>query len=157
MNIKEILTNHKMWLDGGGGCRADLQSANLRNADLRGADLQSANLRDANLQEVTKARLRILPDEGDIIGWKKCCNNILVKLLIKDGTPRSNATGRKCRAAEATVLQIVGADIAVSLHDENFVYKVGSVVKANVWDHNWVNECSGGIHFFITKEEAAQY
>ena len=54
MDIEKILIQHKAWLNGDGGCRADLRNANLedvdlRNADLRGADLRNANLRDANL------------------------------------------------------------------------------------------------------------
>ena len=62
--LKDILENHKKWLDGEkDGERAnlsytDLSDANLRRADLRGADLSDANLRgtdlsDANLSHAT--------------------------------------------------------------------------------------------------------
>jgi len=57
--LKEILDQHQLWIDGKGGSRADLRDADLRDADLyradltaadlRGADLRDANLRDANL------------------------------------------------------------------------------------------------------------
>lgn len=40
-------------------------------ACLLGADLRGADLRGANLSELTVAQTSILPDEGDIIGWKK--------------------------------------------------------------------------------------
>lgn len=43
----------------------------LRSADLSAADLHGADLRCANLSELTVAQTSILPDEGDIIGWKK--------------------------------------------------------------------------------------
>ena len=58
--LKEILKNHKDWIDGNGDERAnlrgadlwgaDLRCANLRGADLWGADLWGANLRGANLR-----------------------------------------------------------------------------------------------------------
>ena len=64
--LNEIVNQHKQWLQGEGGARADLQEAdlrwanlkganlkgaNLKGADLKGADLQEANLKGANLQE----------------------------------------------------------------------------------------------------------
>jgi hypothetical protein len=47
--LKEILEQHKLWLDGRGGERADLGYANLQNANLLGANLKDANLTGANL------------------------------------------------------------------------------------------------------------
>ena len=48
--LKEILDNHKKWLNGEpGGKMADLIGADLRDANLRGADLSGADLRDADL------------------------------------------------------------------------------------------------------------
>ena len=43
MDLKKILDEHLLWLNGKGGSRADLRCANLRNADLRNADLSCAN------------------------------------------------------------------------------------------------------------------
>jgi len=37
--LKEILDEHKKWLNGKGGQRADLINADLSDADLSGADL----------------------------------------------------------------------------------------------------------------------
>ncbi len=48
--LEKILENHKLWLEGKGGARANLQWANLRRADLQWANLQWANLQWANLQ-----------------------------------------------------------------------------------------------------------
>ena len=50
---------------------ADLRDADLCDADLRDADLCDANLRDANHVKLSIAKISILPNEGDIIGWKK--------------------------------------------------------------------------------------
>lgn len=58
-------------LHGADLCHADLSHADLRYADLRYADLRDANLRDANHVQLSIAKTSILPDEGDIIGWKK--------------------------------------------------------------------------------------
>ena len=35
--LKAILENHKLWLDGNGGSRADLHGADLQGAELRRA------------------------------------------------------------------------------------------------------------------------
>ena len=48
--LQGILDNHKSWVVGDEGKRADLQGAYLQDADLRGADLRGANLRGADLR-----------------------------------------------------------------------------------------------------------
>ena len=144
---------------------ADLRDANLRNANLRNADLRDANLRDADLRDATNIntnslwfnQTRFLP-EGDIIGYKKCENNIIVKLLIPKEAKRSHAFGRKCRAEYAEVLEIYGAKEAISKHDNDFTYKVGQTVRpTEPFSENYLSECESGIHFFITKVEAENY
>ena len=137
--------------------RADLSGAHLSGANLSGANLYGADLSRAENADLQIARTRILPDEGDIIGWKKCQDGIIVKLKITDGTPRSHAFGRKCRAQYATVLEVFGAEKAYSSHDPKFSYEVGHRVEALNWSENWMEECAGGIHFFITKAEAEAY
>jgi len=49
MYIQEILKNHKLWLIGEGGHRADLSGANLSGADVSGANLSGANLYRADV------------------------------------------------------------------------------------------------------------
>ena len=48
--LKSILNQHQLWLDGNGGICADLTGANLVGAILTGANLWGANLRDADLR-----------------------------------------------------------------------------------------------------------
>ena len=142
---------------------ADLYGAKLYGADLTGAKLYGADLTGAklygaiNIPGIIQANTRIIPDEGSVIGWKKCRDGVIVKLLIKSTTPRSNATGRKCRAKEALVLEVFGADVGVSSHDRETVYKVGEVVACDHWEEDRWKECAGGIHFFITRKEAEDY
>jgi len=59
-----------------------------------------------------------------------------------------------------TVLSITDADgkkylEGRSAYDPTFVYTVGAVVSAP-YDEE-VKECSTGIHFFLTREEAERY
>ena len=148
---------------------ADLSDANLRSADLRCADLRSADLRDADLSELTVAQTSILPDEGDIIGWKKAITldgaPIIVKLLIPADAQRSNATGRKCRASTARVLDLQDKQgnslppdtTAYSSYDPDFTYQKGETVHVEDFDTNRWDECAPGIHFFITRIEAIEY
>ena len=46
---KKLLEDHRKWLEGATGMRADLRGADLRGANLRGADLRGADLRGADL------------------------------------------------------------------------------------------------------------
>ncbi len=135
---------------------ANLWGANLEGANLRGANLWGANLRDAKNAELVIAQTRILP-EGDLIGYKKCSGGIIVKLKIPANAKRSHAFGRKCRAEFAEVLEVFGAETAVSTRDNKTIYKAGETVYPDKWCENWQEECSSGIHFFITKIEAENY
>ena len=133
---------------------ADLRGANLRGADLSGADLRDANLRGAkNIPAIVAATTRIAAD-GDIVGWKKAGGKI-VKLLIPSAAKRSNATGRKCRAEFVKVQEVEGGGVAVTDHyGPETKYREDEIVWADEWDDDRWNECSHGIHFFITREEA---
>ena len=151
--------------------RADLNGADLRGVNLSGADLSQANLSGANHVKLSIAKTSILPDEGDIIGWKKAWTGdipatpVIVKLLIPADAQRSNATGRKCRANTARVLDLQDKQgnslppdtTAYSGHDTDFTYKKGETVHVENFDTNRWNECAPGIHFFITRIEAAEY
>ena len=151
---------------------ADLSGANLSDADLSYADLRGANLSDANHVQLSIAKTSILPDEGDIIGWKKAWTDdtmppksVIVKLLIPADAQRSNATGRKCRASKARVLDLQDKQgnslppdtTAYSGHDTDFTYKKGETIHVEDFDTNRWKECAPGIHFFITRIEAAEY
>ena len=158
---------------------ADLSGANLRVADLSGANLSGANLRDANLSganlrgaylrdaknipDYAQAVTSILP-EGQIIGWKKCDGDVIVKMQIPAKAKRSNATGRKCRAEFVKVIQLFDGDgnempddaIAISKHG-GVEYQKGQIVRPDSFDENRWQECSHGIHFFLTELEARIY
>ena len=139
--------------------RLCVEAAVKAKADLRGADLRGANLYGVKNAQLALAMTMICP-QGEIVGWKKAIANgkqIIVKLRIPTEAKRSNATGRKCRAEFADVLEIDGADVAHSDHDSNFEYRVGQRVVPDSFDDDRWDECSHGIHFFITREEAEGY
>jgi len=145
---------------------ANLYGANLYCANLSGADLYCANLYCANLYgadlycaknaDMAIAQTRILP-EGDLIGWKKCQDGVMVKVKVPADAKRSHAFGRKCRAEFVDVLEVIGADHGISRHDAKTKYVSGERVACDQWCDDFQQECAGGIHFFITKLEAENY
>ena len=217
MDLKKILDEHLLWLNGEGGSRANLSNADLFGANLRGANLSNANLRHANLRDadlrcanlsnanlfganlrcanLSNADLRDAdlrganlsnanlsgasmdqmiwdihtvfyplqcPDSGSYIGYKKA-SGLVVELEIPADARRSSATSRKCRASKAKVLSITdingnpaGGQVK-SNYDPNFVYAIGETVEVTDFDDNRWNECSTGIHHFITRAEAVIY
>ena len=165
--LNVILENHKKWLQRIGGERANLSGAYLRDAYLCGANLRGANLRDADLcgvkyNERTAFYAMQCPEKGAYIGYKKAEGKI-VELEIQADAKRSSATTRKCRASKAKVLSITSIDgkehfeEAKSSRDQSFVYRVGETVEVKDFDEDRWNECSTGIHHFITREEAVFY
>jgi GAF domain-containing protein len=184
IDLAAVLESHRKWLRSeAGGAKANLRGADLQCADLGGADLGGANLRGADLgganllgadlrganlggaknASLAQSRTVIVP-EGDLIVWKRVVKRdsggiyAVAKLRIPPDARRSNATGRKCRAEFADVLEIVGADEATSTQnaptDKRITYRAGERVTCDKWDDDRWNECSGGIHFYLTREEA---
>ena len=166
---------------------ADLRVANLRGADLRdanliGADLKGINLTEVDLRGVSLTRAKLTDadltdtkydhttsffalqcqEKGSFIGYKKA-NDKIVELLITEDAKRSSATTRRCRCSKAKVLSITSLDgkeeytKVNSNYDPDFVYEVGKVIEVKDFDENRWNECSNGIHFFITRDEAVMY
>ena len=150
-------------------CSADLYGANLRYANLYGANLCSANLRGAKNVDEVKWNMHTIfyplqcPETGSFIGYKKV-SGYIIELEICADAKRSSATSRKCRCSKAKVLSIThldGSDSGLtevrSDYSKEFVYCVGEIAEAPDFDENRWNECTAGIHFFITRGEAVKY
>ena len=146
---------------------AGLFFANLYNADLCGANLSGANLYNAELSDVKadQATAMFFPQcpDGEFVGYKKAGGKI-VKLLIPADAKRSSGTTLKCRCSKATVLEIQELDGSPanvkevrSDFDTSFVYRVGETVSVKDFDDYRWNECSTGIHFFISRDAAVSY
>ena len=153
---------------------ADLSNANLLCADLRCANLSDANLSGANLwytdlwdSNFNGAKIDFpiaCPEKGSFVAFKKVKDDYIVELLIPEDARRCSATSEKCRCDKAKVLSITkldgtsdGVDTVYSTHDEAFAYKIGEIVEVKDFDDNRWNECSTGIHFFVTRQEAVEY
>ena len=137
---------------------ADLRSANLYGVDLSGANPYGVDLRGADLKGAKGlAQFCILP-QGDIIGWKKLANGAIARLLIPHDAKRVNAySSRKCRAEFVFVTEIIGAAEGTGKFDEKTIYKTGVRVSPDSYNPDARLECSNGIHFFITRQEAEDY
>lgn len=144
--------------------RSILKETWFNGSNLSQADLSMASvMEDIKANEGTMGYWPVAPVEGAFIGYKKLHNESIAKLLIPEDASRSSATTRKCRASKAMVLEIwdkEGSPIKSerSRRESGFIYRVGETVEpvrpfnTNRWD-----ECSSGIHFFISKEEAQCY
>lgn len=152
---------------------ADLGSCMLRKADLRESDIRGANLYAAVLEkallegirwdEATRYfRLRC-PETGAFLGYKKCCFDRIVELLIPADAKRSSATMDTCRCDKAKVLIIKSPDCreyydeAWSIVTDSFVYRRGQWVEEPAFDEDRWNDSTRGIHFWMSREEAIAY
>lgn len=153
---------------------ADLNGANLRDANLGCADLGYADLSDADLScaSLWSTDLSCVkniffpmacPEKGSFIAFKKA-GFYIIELFIPTNAKRCSATSRKCRCSKAKVISITtlsGNKTNItevhSDYDPNFIYKLGEYVEVKNFDDNRWNECSTGIHFFITRQEAVNY
>lgn len=114
------------------------------------------------------------PEKGEFIGYKKCeywdkkeyrCRYCVVKLLIPTDAKRSSAFGRKCRCSKAKVLGIFSLEgdelkhinSANSLVLNGISYELGKEVYPDDFNDNRYEECSHGIHFFMSFDEARYY
>ena len=148
---------------------ANLRDANLGCADLGYADLSDADLSCANLWSTDLSCVKNIffpmacPEKGSFIAFKKA-GFYIIELFIPSNAKRCSATSRKCRCSKAKVISITtlsGDKTNItevhSTYDPNFIYKLGEYVEVKNFDNNRWNECSTGIHFFITRQEAVNY
>ena len=136
-------------------CGADISYANMRGVDMSGTNMNGVNMSYANMHCIDRLRKGIKLSEP-IIGWKKCKNDVLVKLEIPRGAIVFSINNSKCRTDKAKVLEIIGSDRAYSKH-KFFSYYVGDVIEIFDFNCEYNVECAKGIHFFKTREEAENY
>ena len=177
--LADIVLRHAKWLKGDqDGARANLTDANLTGAnlsganlsyadlsyaDLSGANLTGANLSDAILTGTILPAFRICPETGVFTAWKMLRDRRIAELRVPaDAKRTSSLVGRKCRAERAEVVGIVelstGQQVGTGLskHDAT-PYVVGQTVTPDSYDDDIRVECTHGIHFFITRQEAVDY
>ena len=150
---------------------ADLSRANLSDANLSGADLSRANFYGANFYgakidpSIANKHTRTCPEEGPFYAYKKVYGpNVLLLYIPRSAKRLTSFSSRKCRADKVKVVSAMdakGNPIEAkefhSNHDSKFKYTVGKWAKVSDFDEDARVECSRGIHFFITKQEALDY
>lgn len=106
---------------------------------------------------------------------------VIVKLLIPSKSRRSSGLSNKCRCEKAMVLEVQTEDgrkidiseeyivvsmyefksmrprLIVSMDDLQTRYIPGEMVYPDMFNPDPLIECGGGIHFFMTREEALNY
>ena len=107
------------------------------------------------------------PSQGEFIGWKLVVKDhypYYAKLLIPADAERTFTFSNKCRCSKAKVLGIFDEDgheingiKCFSHYDLELEYKVGEWVYPDKYDGDPYVECSHGIHFFMTFDEAVEY
>ncbi|MDK8254533.1 pentapeptide repeat-containing protein [Gemella morbillorum] len=148
--------------------RASLRRVNLTYADIRGAKLYAAVLENAILDNIIfddkTENFRIhCPEQGAFVAYKKGLDNLIIKLLIPSDARRVSSTMNCCRCDKAKVLEIKNFegtkffDEAWSTVAENFCYKLGEWVNAGNFNEDRWYDSTGGIHFWMTEDEAKAY
>ena len=148
--------------------RASLRRANLTKVDISGARLYAAVLENAILDDIifddnTKNFRIHCPEQGAFVAYKKGLDNLIIKLLIPSDAKRVSSTMNCCRCDKAKVLEIKNFegtkffDEAWSTVAEGFCYKLGEWVYAENFNEDRWYDSTGGIHFWMTEDEAKAY
>lgn len=160
-------------------CESTFNSCNLQYSSFESASLNEVEIVASNFSGALMSGVKMTnmyaspktmgyylrcPSEGSFTGYK-CTKNYIVKLRIPAKALRSSGTTNKCRCSQAKVLgfynvngkKLTDVQKDVSCFDETFWYKLGETVAVENFDADRWHECSTGIHFFITFEEAADY
>jgi hypothetical protein len=142
---------------------ADLRNADLRNAALIGATLLGADLRNAALLGANLPVYSIVPT-GTFTAYKKASGCVVTVIIPAAAKRTSTLTSRKCRAEFVYVKRITdiqNPDKNVTEvrgnYDSNTIYRVGTKVEPDRYCDDIRLDCSHGINFFITYEEAERY
>ena len=133
---------------------AALSMAIASGANLSGAYLSGADLSGANLKDVRELHYQI-PQEGELIVWKAVAGGVCKLRLPPEAKRTATPIGRKCRAEWVEVLE--APKDGRGLRDSNVIYRAGEVVRPDKYDPDPRVECTHGIHFFQTREEAEAY
>ena len=149
--LKEILEQHRLWIDGKGGKCANLEYANLKDANLSRANLSRANLSRANLRDAIlyNADLRgaILRDAK--LNGANLYNADLRDAILRDANLEdvsfinANLTGANLTGANLTITHFENAslDSIIGLPDVSWIIP-GCLVRLYKFRQ----------HFFVTKE-----
>ena len=149
----------------------NLQEAEFFNSDLMGVNFNESNTNNLSMEQVVISPEKLntiydqnqaVPDEGAFIGWKNASGYIVKLEIPADAQRVGGLASRKCRASYAYVVSITNMEndqsiaSAKSNKDKNTVYEPGKFIYPNQFDTRLDHECTTGIHFYTTREEAVR-
>jgi hypothetical protein len=107
---------------------------------------------------------QIIPQSGSFVAYKATQNNVLKVRIPEDAERVSSLTSRKCRAEFVETIEIFDEEgescdktKAYGRYDEDTVYREGEITEPDEFNSDRKLECTNGIHFFLTKEEATDW
>ena len=90
-----------------------------------------------------------------MIVWKAVKGGVCKLRVPPEAKRTATPIGRKCRAEWVEVLE--AHTDGRGLRDSSVVYRTGQIVRPDKYDPDPRMECTHGIHFFLTREEASAY
>jgi hypothetical protein len=96
-----------------------------------------------------------IPQEGELIVYKKVSTGIAKLRIPPEAKRTATPIGRKCRAEFAEVLECPSN--AVDNHTGKIKYIPNNIIRPDWYNDDIRVECTHGIHFFLTREEAEMY
>ena len=135
---------------------SNLTGSNFTGANLTGAYLTGANLTDTILDEKEQCRKGIVLTEP-MIGYKKSDEDKIITLEIPIGAKVFSINNNKRRTNKVKVIDMQGETELCSMRDANFKYHVGDEIDIKDFVERYNVECSTGIHFFLTRDEAESF
>ena len=134
-----------------------LEGANFSGATLKQTCMRGATLVGTIFDENEKIRKGVILKEK-MIGYKKCKDEVIVILEIPKGAIVFSINNDMCRTNKAKVIEISnGKTIAKSRRNNNFIYELGKEIEIEDFDLTYNLDCTSGIHFFRTIEEAQKW
>lgn len=125
-----------------------------------------------------KCYICVNPSSEDKFVGPSFVDHAIVKLEIPADAARRSPRNYKCRASKAKVLEffhieetpqlhipklskkpfeLKDREFVCSMHDRDFVYEIGKIIKPTNRFSNKPNECAAGIHFFLDIKQALNY
>ena len=108
-----------------------------------------------------------VPEVGSFHGWKKLADGVLAHVLIPADAERVGGSEfGKCRASKVITLDLwdrsgVRLTDPTARHAGTYramaEYQCGEETVADNYDPDPTQQCTGGIHFFLTRQEALDY
>jgi hypothetical protein len=107
--LNVIIAEHKLWLDGVGGKRANLQNMDISNLNMSWADMSRANMSRANMSRANMSRAALFGADFSCTDISRA--NLYAADLINANLSDASVVGANCAEANMQSVNFVGADL----------------------------------------------